>query len=415
MTADLVVVGGGIVGMAIAAEALGRDPGLHVEVLEKEPGVAAHQSSHNTGVIHAGVYYTPGSLKARLCIDGNRLMYEYCREHGIRHEQRGKLIVATKPEELRYLGVLHERGRRNGVPGIERLDREQLTALEPGVSGIAALHTPSTGITSYREVTESLAHDVQRAGGRLRLATDCLGFERRGTRIVVSTTAGDVETRRVVTCCGLQSDRVARSSGASADPRILPFRGSYAGLVAEAAARLNGHAIYPVPRPEIPMFLGVHVTPQISGDMWVGPTAVLATSREGYRLRDVRPSELWDSVRFPGFRRLMRRHVRAAVEEALLELRPKLLARHLTAMLPWIEPSHFRPRVANGVRAQALGRDGTLIDDFALEREGSMLHVRNAPSPAATSSLALARLLVDEMAAGGADALPGAAGTYHSA
>jgi L-2-hydroxyglutarate oxidase LhgO len=410
--ADLVVVGGGIVGMAIAAEALRRDPGAHVDVLEKEPRVAAHQSSHNTGVIHAGVYYAPGSLKARLCVEGNALMYDYCRERGIRHEQRGKLIVATHSGELAYLDELYERGRRNVVPGIARLDAEQLAELEPGVSGIAAVLTPSTGIVSYREVTESLARDVEQAGGRVRLSTACLGVERRGRTTVVRTTAGEVEARQVITCCGLHSDRVARASGASGNPQILPFRGSYAGLVPEAVTRLNGHAIYPVPRPEIPMFLGVHVTPQISGEMYAGPTAVLATSREGYRLRDVRVRDLWESVRFPGFRKLMRNHLRAALEEAVLEIRPELLARHLRPMVPWIEARHFVPRVASGVRAQAMGADGTLLDDFALDRQDSILHVRNAPSPAATSSLALARHLLDEARRGQAEAAAAPRGTH---
>jgi L-2-hydroxyglutarate oxidase len=394
--ADLVVVGGGIVGLAVAAEALRRDPSLSVELIEKEARVAAHQTGHNTGVIHAGVYYAPGSLKARLCVDGNRLMYEYCEQRGIPHERRGKIIIATRPDELGYLESLYQRGVANEVPGIVRLDRRQLTALEPGVSGLSAVYTPSTAIVSFRAVAESLSRDIVQAGGRVRLNATCLGFDRQRDTVTVRTSAGDRRGRRVVTCCGLHSDRVARTSGASPDPRILPFRGSYAALVPEVAGRLHA-AIYPVPRPEIPMFLGVHVTPQISGAVWAGPTATLALSREGYRLRDIQPKDLWESVSYPGFRRLMRHHWRAAVEEARLEFRPSLLAKQLRPMIPWIRPSHFRPHAANGVRAQAMTETGDLVDDFWLDRTLPILHVRNAPSPAATSSLALARYIVDQL------------------
>jgi L-2-hydroxyglutarate oxidase LhgO len=349
-------------------------------------------------VIHAGVYYTPGSLKARLCVEGNRLMYEFCEARGIPHERRGKIIIATRSDEVGYLDSLYRRGVANGVPGIERLDARGLRALESEVSGIAAVHTPSTGIVSFREVAEALGRDIVGAGGRIRLNATCVGFDRRGDAVTVRTSAGEVRARRVVTCCGLQSDRIARASGASPNPRILPFRGSYAALVPEVAGRLRA-AIYPVPRPEIPMFLGVHVTPQITGDVWAGPTAVLALSREGYRLRDVKAKDLWESVSYPGFRRLMRHHWRAAIEEGVLEMRPSLLAKHLRPMVPWIKASHFRPQAANGVRAQAMTENGDLVDDFWLDRGPPILHVRNAPSPAATSSLALARYVADQIEA----------------
>lgn len=355
--ADVVVVGAGILGLAVAAEVLRRQPGARIEVLEKEPRVALHQTSHNTGVIHVGVYYTPGSLKARMCVAGNRLMYAYCAARGIPFERRGKLIVATRPDELARLDALLERGIANGVPGIERLDAAGLAELEPSVSGLAAVHTPSTGVVSFRRVAEALAADVRDAGGRLRLGTEALGFARRRGGVVGETTGGDVPARMVITCCGLHSDRVARRCGAPDSPRILPFRGSYAALRPQAAARLS-RAIYPVPNPRLPMFPGVHVTPQIGGGAWVGPTAVPALSREGYRLRDVRAGDLWESLTYRGFRRLMRSHWRAAVAEVGLEVRPALLARHLRPMLPWMTPADIEPGAANGVRAQALARTG---------------------------------------------------------
>lgn len=404
---DVVVIGGGVIGTALAAEIVRRDPRLDVVLIEKETTPAAHQSSHNTGVIHAGVYYVPGSLKARLCVEGNRLLYEYCAEKGIRHEQRGKVIVATEERELDYLKTLYERGVANGVPEIAWLSREELAEVEPAVAGIAAVRTPSTGILSYREVTDSLARDFQAAGGSYRLGVACTGIERRPDgKAIVETSSGPIEARRVVTCCGLQSDRVARMSGDGPSPKIVAFRGSYAALRPEAAAKLGGNAIYPVPRPEIPIFLGVHITPQISGATWVGPTAVLAPSREGYRMGQVSVPHLLDVLRFAGFRRLMRRHLRAALEEGVLELRPALLAKHLRLLLPWVEEADLIPRVASGVRAQAVGADGELVEDFAIHDERPVMNVRNAPSPGATSCLALARMLADQALDGIGEGLP---------
>jgi 2-hydroxyglutarate dehydrogenase len=374
-----------------------RDPGLDVALIEKETTPAAHQSSHNTGVIHAGVYYIPGSLKARLCVEGNRLLYDYCAEKDVPVERRGKVIVATEESELDYLKTLFKRGQANQVPDIAWLSREELAEVEPAVSGIAAVRTPSTGILSYRAVTESLARDFQTAGGTYRLGVACTGIEHRaGGTAVVETSSGPIETRRVVTCCGLQSDVVAGLSGDGPDPRIVAFRGSYAALRPEAAARLGGNAIYPVPRPEIPIFLGVHVTPQISGEMWVGPTAVLAPSREGYRMSQISLPHLVSTLRFRGFRKLMGQHLRAALEEGVLELRPALLAKHLQQMLPWVEEADLIPRVANGVRAQAVAADGSLVEDFEIHDERPVMNVRNAPSPGATSCLALAKMLADQ-------------------
>ena len=391
-SADLVVVGAGILGLAVSREALRRYEGLRVLVLEKEDRIAAHQTGHNSGVVHSGIYYSPGSLKARLCVQGSRALYAYCEDHGIATERCGKVVVATDERDLARLDDLHARALANGVEGVTLLGEDDLREVEPAVRGIRALHSPETGIVDFRRVASTLAEETVGLGAAIRLRAAVLAMSRSGDRPVrLETTAGPVEARVVITCAGLHSDRLARMTGGPASPRIVPFRGRYHALSAGASGLVRG-LVYPVPDPSFP-FLGVHFTKQISGEIWTGPNAVLALAREGYRGWDVDPRDLWETLSYSGFRILARRYWRAGLSEVRGDLSKKTFVRALQRLVPSVRMEHLAGAHA-GVRAQALSSDGTLLDDFWFDRADRVLHLRNAPSPAATSSLALAEEVV---------------------
>ena len=394
-SADVVVVGAGILGLATARELLLRSPGARVVVIEKEERTGAHQTGHNSGVIHAGIYYKPGSLKARFCVEGSRLMIAYCERHDIPWERCGKVIVAGTPEEERRLQGLHARGVENGVEGLELVGPARLAELQPGVFGLGAIWSPATAITDYKRVAACLTDEVRELGGTIVLGAPATSFTlRSGGRRLVETPLGVTAAGYVVTCCGLQSDRTAQLSGAPRNPRIVPFRGSYHHLTAGSSARFT-RLVYPVPDPAFPFFLGVHFTRQLDGIVWAGPTAVLAFAREGYGRADVNLAELWDAIGYAGFRSLMRTSWRLALAETRLEFRKSEFVAELRRMAPWIGPADLQGG-HSGVRAQALGEDGTLVEDFWLDRAEGITHVRNAPSPAATSSLAIAVAIADE-------------------
>ena len=362
-------------------------------MLEKEHRIAQHQTGHNSGVIHSGLYYTPGSLKARLSTEGSRLLYEYCDERGIEYERCGKVIVATRPEELPLLEDLHERGTANGVE-LAWVESSRLAELEPNVSGLRALHTPSTGIVDFRKVAAALADDVRSLGGEILTGHEVTGIRHGDGVAIVETRAASFRAHHEITCAGLQADRVAAMTGASETPKIVPFRGSYYVLRPSARGLVRG-LVYPVPDPAFP-FLGVHFTKQISGEVWAGPNAVLAFAREGYRARTIRPGDLWETLAYRGFRRLARRYWRAGLEEMRAELSKRRFVAALRRLVPAIRAEDLLPG-PSGVRAQALSEDGLLLDDFWFDETEGVTHVRNAPSPGATSSLAIARSIVDRI------------------
>jgi 2-hydroxyglutarate dehydrogenase len=391
-SADLVVVGAGILGLAVARDALLRYDGLRVLVLEKEDRVAAHQTGHNSGVVHSGIYYAPGSLKARLCVQGSRALYAYCEEHGIPTERCGKVVVATDERDLARLDEIHARARANGVEGVTLLGEDDLREVEPAVRGIRALHSPGTGIVDFRQVAGSLAEEIVGRGAAIRLRAAVRGMSRSGDRAVrLTTSAGPVEAGFVITCAGLHSDRLARMTGGTVSPRIVPFRGRYHALSAGASGLVRG-LVYPVPDPSFP-FLGVHFTKQISGEVWTGPNAVLALAREGYRGWDVNPRDLWETLSYSGFRTFARHSWRAGLSEMRGDVSTHAFVRALQRLVPSMRPEYLAGMHA-GVRAQALSSDGRLLDDFWFDRADRVLHLRNAPSPAATSSLALAEEVV---------------------
>jgi (S)-2-hydroxyglutarate dehydrogenase len=391
---DLAVVGAGIVGLASARELLNRRPGLRVVVIDKEPRIGAHQTGHNSGVIHSGIYYAPSSLKARLCVAGAREMYAYCDGHGIPTERCGKVIVATDESELGRLSALFERGRANGVEGLEMIGPERLREIEPQCAGIRALWSPCTGIVDFSLVARSYALEVQNAGGELQTGRELLAMKSVKDRVVLETATGEIEARHVITCAGLYADRVARLSGGAKEPQIVPFRGDYWELRPEAR-HLCRNLIYPVPDPAFP-FLGVHATRRIgTGEVWLGPNAVLAFSREGYRRFDVRPRDLTQALLNRGFQRLARRYWRMGAVEMWRDFSKRAFWKSVRRYLPAVALEDM-VRGPSGVRAQALDRAGALVDDFVVDQQGDrILHVRNAPSPAATSSLAIGRLIAN--------------------
>jgi L-2-hydroxyglutarate oxidase len=388
---DVILVGAGILGLATARELLLRKPGASLLVLEKEPRIAQHQTGHNSGVIHSGIYYAPGSLKARLCTEGQRLLYEYCDERGIPYERCGKVIVATSAAELPALDELHRRGTENGVR-LDRVDADGLAELEPHVAGLAALHAPLTGIVDFRRVAAALADDVRGLGGDIRTGHTVTDIRSGTDGTVVETGSGAFGALFLITCAGLHSDRLATMTGAPSSPKIVPFRGSYY-LLRPSARRLVRGLVYPVPDPAFP-FLGVHFTKQISGEVLLGPNAVLAFAREGYRGLDVKPRELMETLAYPGFRALARRYWRAGAAEVRGELSKRKFVAELRKLIPDLRADDVLPG-RSGVRAQALSEDGKLLDDFWFDETDSVTHVRNAPSPGATSSLAIARTIVD--------------------
>ena len=389
---DVVVVGGGIVGLATAFKLLLARPGAAVLVLEKEDSVGLHQTGHNSGVLHSGIYYKPGSLKARIAVRGCAAMVRFCEEHGVPFELCGKVIVATSEEERPRLQALLERGRENGVPGLRAISAEELREIEPHARGVAALHSASTGIVSFRAVAEKMASAIEKAGGHVRTRARLLGFQREGDAVRLETEAGDLLAKRVVTASGLHADRVAALCGAAPSARIVPFRGEYYRL-RQGSRGLVRNLIYPVPDPRFP-FLGVHFTRGVDGEVEAGPNAVLALAREGYRKSDVSLRDLWEMARFPGTFRMARKHWRTGLEEYYRSLSKSAFVRKLQKLVPELTEDDLEPG-GSGVRAMALERDGNLVDDFRIVEDGAFVHVLSAPSPAATSSLAIAEHVLE--------------------
>jgi 2-hydroxyglutarate dehydrogenase len=391
---DLLVVGGGILGLAVARELVRRRPIARVCVLEAERRLAAHQTGHSSGVVHAGIYYEPGSLKARLCVEGARLLYAYCEQRGIPFERNGKLIVAASEDELRRLEELERRAAENEVPGTRLLATDEIAAVEPHARGIGALHSPATGVLDFGAVARALAEDVEAGGGSVHLGCRVLGSEASRGRIQIRHADGAVTASAAIFCAGLWSDRLAIDAGAPADPRIVPFRGAYLRLRPERRHLIRG-SVYPVPDPDLP-FLGAHLTRGIDGEVMVGPSALLAPARDAYRLPRARARDLRESLAWPGTWRLVRRHWRVGLAELRRAASRRAFAADAARIVPELRPADLR-RGPAGIRAQALGRDGRLVDDFVVHRTERAIHVRNAPSPAATSSLALAALIADEV------------------
>ncbi|HEY9376969.1 MAG TPA: L-2-hydroxyglutarate oxidase [Jiangellaceae bacterium] len=386
------IVGGGILGTAVARRLLQVRPHTEVLLFEKEDRLGLHQSGHNSGVVHAGIYYAPGSLKAVLCRRGVGLLREFCQDRGLAYERCGKLIVALDEAEQTRLTALHERAISNGVPGIRLVGAAELRNIEPYVRGIAALHSSETAIVDFAAVTRELGADVERLGGSLRLEHHVLGIAPDGAGVRVLTDRGVHRVDSVLLCAGLHSDVLARRAGDGPAPRIVPFRGSYLLLRPDRRHLVHG-LIYPVPDPGLP-FLGVHLTRRIDGEVLVGPNAVLALSREGYRMRHVDLAHLGSIARSPEFRHMARRHWRAGVREIVGSTSKRAFARIARRYIPQLRADDLVPG-PSGVRAQAVDPDGTLVDDFRISRLGPVTAVRNAPSPGATSSLAIAEYVVD--------------------
>ncbi|QYN38037.1 L-2-hydroxyglutarate oxidase [Pseudonocardia sp. DSM 110487] len=392
---DVVVVGGGIVGLA-TAHAVART-GRSVAVVEREPQLARHQTGNNSNVIHSGLYYAPGGYKARLAVAGCAETVAFCREHDLPHEVTGKLVVATDPEELPRMAELKRRGDANGVENHE-LDQAGMREHEPHVRGIAALYVPSTGITDYRVIAEKIGELVAKEGGEIHLNRPVLGIARRADDVVVRTATGDLLGKQVVVCAGLRCDEVAKAAGADPGVRIIPFRGEYTGFSDRAADLVKG-LIYPVPDPAFP-FLGVHATRGIDGHVHAGPNAVLALAREGYSWGVVKPKEFLQTITYPGMIKVAQRHWKYGFGEMHRSLSRKAMVKQIQRMLPDVRAEDLH-RAGAGVRAQAVKADGTLVDDFLFVEQGSgagsVLHVLNAPSPAATAALPIGREILEKL------------------
>lgn len=397
-TCDIAVVGGGIIGLAVAREVAAREPDSRVCVLEAEERLASHQSSHNSGVVHAGVYYTPGSLRARLCVEGAARLAAYCVERNLPWRASGKLIVATSEDELPRLDELERRASANGVAGLTRVGPDEIIEIEPAACGVSALHSPLTAVTDFAAIASSFADDLEGAGGTIHLGSPVLsaasGNRAPAGGLRITTPAGAVDCSRAVFCAGIQSDRLARACGGSPEPGIIPIRGGYLRVRPGREDLVRGN-VYPVPDPELP-FLGAHLTRAFDGSLLIGPTAMIAGARDAYRLTRIRRRDIVDTLRWPGTWKLIRRHWRASLREAANSARPTRLVREASRLVPALVPADAAPGPA-GVRAQALDREGNLVDDFVIEQTGNAIHVRNAPSPAATSSLALADRIVSQI------------------
>ena len=393
MMYDVAVVGGGIVGLATTRELKERFPGLKVAGVEKEDALNKHQTGHNSGVIHSGIYYKPGSLKAKLCVEGRRLAWAYCDKKGIPYKQVGKLIVATETNELARLDDLWERARRNGVEGVEMLDAGGIAEREPHCRGIRAISSPVTGIVDWGLVSKSYAEDANVAGADFFLDHEVTNIERKNGVTVLHTPNGEIQAKYVIACAGLYSDYVAKMTGGERDPKIVPFRGDYLILRPEKAHLVKGN-IYPVPDPAFP-FLGVHFTPRMDGSIWLGPNAVLAFAREGYSFWTINPPELWDALTYRGFFKLAMKYWQTGAGEIYRDLVRSAYVKALQRYIPELTPEDCLPG-PSGVRAQAMWPDGSLVDDFIFEGAEGIVHVRNAPSPAATSSLAIGKYIADD-------------------
>jgi (S)-2-hydroxyglutarate dehydrogenase len=389
---DVAIVGGGIVGLATALRLLESRPGLRLAVLEKEREPASHQSGRNSGVIHAGLYYAPGSLKARLCREGKDALERFCEEHAIPFERCGKLVVAVDETELPRLAELKARGEANGLRDLEEVGPERIREIEPHAAGIRALHPAETGIVDFRQVALAYAGEIRARGGQILLGHRVTGVRRFGDELVLETTQGPVLTWNLITCAGLQSDRVARMTGAPELMRVVPFRGDYCALKQDARHLVRG-LIYPVSDPAFP-FLGVHFTRRIDGEVWAGPNAVLAFARERYGRFDLSPRDLATTLAFLGFRRLARRYWRTGLAEMRRDWSKTAFVQACRRLVPELEPGdvEWGP---SGIRAQTVLESGELADDFSVQASERILHVRNAPSPAATASLAIGRVLAE--------------------
>ena len=393
---DVIIIGGGVVGLGVGLEITRRFPRQKLLLVEKEDEVARHQSGHNSGVIHSGIYYKPGSLKARLCVAGAAAMVEFCREHGIPHNVCGKVIVATREEEVPRLEELRQRGEANGLAGLRRIGPEELREIEPHARGLQALVVPSTGITDFAMVCRKYAQLIAHGGGTVRTSAAVSAIRRSKQEIVVETGKGAFATKSLINCAGLHSDRMARLAGDDPGILVVPFRGEYYDLTPERASLVRA-LIYPVPDPRFP-FLGVHFTRRISGRVDAGPNAVLALAREGYRHSDISARDLASSLVFPGFWRMAARHWRNALGEWHRSLSKRAFVRALQRLLPEIGEADLVPG-GSGVRAQALKPDGALVDDFQFVPSGRVLHVLNVPSPAATASLMVGKTIVEAASA----------------
>jgi L-2-hydroxyglutarate oxidase LhgO len=391
-----VVIGGGILGLATARQLAASSPDADIVVLERESGLARHQTSHNSGVVHAGIYYAPGSLKARLCRRGLALLRDYCAQHGLPYDACGKLVVAKDDSEVEPLRRLSERATENGVPGLRWLESGELTAIEPNVRGVAALHSPETAIADFAAVAKAFAAEVAAAGGEIRTSAPVARVQQDGRHPIVELADGStVQGDRVIVCAGLQADRLALASGEPAEPRIVPFRGEYWQLRPDRSHLVRG-LIYPVPDPALP-FLGVHLTRKIDGTVILGPNAILSTARDAYDRRRFDLRDTYDAIRWPGTFRMLRRHWRAGVGELKRSASKRVFVSEVAEYVPAVSVDDVLPAPA-GVRAQAIDRDGSLVDDFRLGVSGNVAWVRNAPSPAATSSLAIAEELLERAA-----------------
>jgi (S)-2-hydroxyglutarate dehydrogenase len=386
------IVGAGIVGLATAREIALRRPGTRVVVLEKEREVAVHQTGHNSGVVHAGIYYAPGSLKADLCVRGVSMLREYCRERGLPYEEIGKLVVAVREDELDRMENLYRRARNNHVPELRKVSREEVREIEPHAGGIAALHSPRTAITDYKAIARAFARDIETSGGAVRLGFPVTSITNVPGGIEVASVQDRVRVDRLILCAGLHSDTVARLAQDRRVPRIIPFRGEYMLLKPEKTDLVRG-LIYPVPDPRYP-FLGVHFTPRVDGSVEVGPNAVLALAREGYRRGRISPGDLIGLAGYPGTWKMAAQHWRTGIKEYRGSFSTAAFMKDAGRYVPGVGVSDV-VRGGAGVRAQALDRDGTLLDDFRIHQAGRVTAVRNAPSPAATASMAIAGHIVD--------------------
>lgn len=394
-TNSVVVIGGGIIGLATAYALLRADASRAVTVVEKESGVGRHQSTHNSGVLHAGLYYKPGSLKADFAVRGIRAMTAFCRQHEIPHEICGKLVVAADESEIPRLRTLLERGTANGLQGLRWLDQAEAAELEPNVRCVAAVHVPEEGIADYQRVVMALVDEIERLGGTVRTSAGVSRIDQDGKTWRITTAAGEFSTRGVINCAGLHSDRIARLAGDEPPCRIVPFRGEYFFLRPERRSLIR-NLVYPVPDPEFP-FLGVHFTRTVHGDVEAGPNAVLAMSREGYRHRDVSLRDLTEALGFSGLRRFLIRYPRQTVAELGRSLSKTMFCRSLQRLVPSIEQRDLVPGI-RGVRAQALRPDGTLVEDFLIVQRPGIVHLLNAPSPGATASLVIGESVASRLA-----------------
>ncbi len=389
---DAVVIGAGIIGLATAMEMSRRHPGRRILILEKEEKPGLHQSGHNSGVIHAGLYYRPGSLKAKTCLEGAASMVAFAEEHGIDYEICGKVVVATSDDEIPRLEELHNRGTANGIQGLKMIGPDQLRDIEPHASGVKALRVPSTGIIDYPAVVRTYARIVREGGGEIRLGAEVTGIRKTGDGVVVETTKGDFPGRFLINCAGLHADRVARLAGGRIPLRIIPFRGEYYEMVPEKRSLVRS-LIYPVPDPAFP-FLGVHFTRRVDGSVEAGPNAVLAFMREGYTKSQADPRDIFDTFSYPGFWSLSRKYWKVGVGEMYRSFSKAAFTRALQKLMPEVEEKDLVPGGA-GVRAQAVDPDGKLVDDFAIIHTEGAIHVCNAPSPGATASLMIGRRIAD--------------------